>query len=85
MIKLPIEFPEGVQMNRTIAASLVQVASRFDARIMIERGQKIVNAKSTLGLLSLYTDIGTGMVLVADGEDEKAAMEAMQAAVTALK
>ena len=85
MIKLPIVFPEGVQMTRSIAATLVQEAAHFEARIMIERGQKIVNAKSTLGLLSLYTDIGDGMVLVADGEDEKAAAEAMQAAVAALK
>lgn len=85
MIKLPIEFPDGVQMTRSAAASLVQVASRFEARVMIERGQKIVNAKSTLGLLSLYTDIGPGMTMVADGEDEKEAVQAMLDAVAALK
>lgn len=84
MIKQPLMFPEGVMMTRTNAAALVQAACRFEARIMIERGQKIVNAKSTLGLMSLYTDIGDGLTLVADGPDEAQAVQAMQAAVAQL-
>ena len=85
MIKQPLVFPEGAQMTRANAASVVQAASRFEARIMIERKQKIVNAKSTLGLLSLYTDIHDSLTLLADGPDEEAAAAAVQEAVAALR
>ena len=84
MIKMPLAFPESAQMTRANAAALVQVACRYEASVMIERGQKIVNAKSTLGLLSLYTEVGTGLMLMVDGPDEAEAAQAMQDAVAAL-
>lgn len=77
MIKQPLMFPEGVMMTRTNAAALVQAACRFEARIMIERGQKIVNAKSTLGLLSLSAEDQTNLTLIAEGPDEEAAVAAL--------
>ena len=46
---------------------------------MISRHQKIVNAKSTLGLLSLSAEDQTDLVLIADGPDEAEAVEAIQA------
>ena len=46
---------------------------------MIQRDQKIVNAKSMLGLLSLGTDDQANMVLIADGVDEAAAAAAVVA------
>lgn len=52
MIVKPITFPNHQPLNRTLAAQVVQTASRFDARVMIRRHQKVVNAKSMLGLLS---------------------------------
>lgn len=85
MIRMPLMFPENVQMTRANAASVVQAASRFEARIMIERRQKIVNAKSTLGLLSLYTDLQEPLTLLADGPDEQDAAQAVIDAVAALR
>jgi phosphotransferase system HPr (HPr) family protein len=46
---------------------------------MIQREQKIVNAKSMLGLLSLGTDDQANMVLIAEGVDESAAVAAVVA------
>lgn len=77
MIKQPIAFPEGKPLNRRVAAQVVQVASRYESRIMIERAQKIVNAKSMLGLLSLGLEDQTDMHLVVDGKDEEEAVQAM--------
>ena len=57
----------------------MQTASAFEARVMIQRDQKIVNAKSMLGLLSLGTDDQANMVLIADGVDEAAAAAAVVA------
>ena len=79
MIRIPISFPGNVPLTRALAAEVVQTASQFDARVMIQREQKIVNAKSMLGLLSLGTDDQTNMVLIAEGADEKDAAQAVQA------
>ena len=77
MIRKPISFPGNVPLTRAMAAELVQTASSFEARVMIQRDQKIVNAKSMLGLLSLGADDQVNMILVAEGADEAAAADAV--------
>ncbi len=79
MIRKPIAFPGNAPLNRALAAEVVQAASRYEARVMIQREQKIVNAKSMLGLLSLGADDQANMVLIAEGVDEQAAVEAVVA------
>lgn len=79
MLKQSITFPDGKPLTRRSAAQVVQTASRFASRIMIEHDQKIVNAKSMLGLLSLGTEDQFNMQLLTEGEDELAAAEAIQA------
>lgn len=79
MIRKPITFPGKQPLTRAMAAEIVQTASQFEARVMISRHQKIVNAKSTLGLLSLGVEDQKDLVLVAEGPDEAAAVEAIVA------
>ena len=79
MIRKPIAFPGNVPLTRAVAAEVVQTASRFEARVMIQREQKLVNAKSMLGLLSLGLDDPADMTLVAEGVDEEAAANAVLA------
>jgi len=80
VIRKEISLPFATLHHRS-AAQLVQVSSRFDARIMLEHNSKVINAKSMLGLLSLGTLQGGTIYLVADGADENAAMEAMVALI----
>jgi len=77
MIRKPIVFPGNAPLTRAVAAEVVQTASGFEARVMIQRDQKIVNAKSMLGLLSLGADDQSNMVLIAEGADEDAAVAAV--------
>ena len=79
MIRTPITFPGNAPLTRALAAEVVQTASNFEARVMIQREQMIVNAKSMLGLLSLGTDDQANMVLIAEGVDESAAVAAVVA------
>lgn len=79
MIRKPITFPQEIPLTRALAAEVVQTASRFESRVMIQQEQKIVNAKSMLGLLSLGTDDPANMVLIAEGADEEAAAAAVLA------
>ena len=79
MIRKSIALPDNQPLTRALAAEVVQTASCFEARVMISRHQKIVNAKSTLGLLSLSAEDQNDLVLIADGPDEAAAVEAIVA------
>lgn len=79
MIRKPIAFPGNTPLTRTLAAEVVQIASGFESRVMIQREQKIVNAKSMLGLLSLSAEDQADMMLVAEGTDEEAAIAAVLA------
>ncbi len=81
MIRKPISFPGNAPLTRSLAAEVVQTASAFEARVMIQHDQKIVNAKSMLGLLSLGADDQANMVLIAEGADEEAAVAAVLAAL----
>lgn len=79
MIRKPIVFPGNKPLTRALAAEVVQTAGNFEARVMIQRAQKIVNAKSMLGLLSLGAEDQANMVLIAEGADEAEAAEAVLA------
>lgn len=54
-------------------AMLVQKASQFSSRVHIEVGNKKVNAKSIMGMMSLSVCGGDEVVVVTEGEDEEAA------------
>ncbi len=79
MIRKPIVFPKNAPLTRAMAAEVVQTASNFEARVMIMHDQKVVNAKSMLGLLSLGADDQRDLMLMAEGPDEEAAVDAVLA------
>ena len=59
-------------------AMLVQVASQFESSVYIEAADRKVNAKSIMGMMSLGIDIGAGVKVIADGEDEAAAVNEIE-------
>lgn len=59
-------------------AMLVQVASQFDSTIYLEAGEKKVNAKSIMGMMSLGLDTGEKVTAVIEGSDEEAALEGIE-------
>ncbi|MFP7492324.1 HPr family phosphocarrier protein [Terribacillus saccharophilus] len=65
------------------AASFVQQASRYSASVHVEKGNKSVNAKSIMGLMSLAIAQEELITLKIDGPDESAAMEELTALITA--
>lgn len=60
-------------------ALLVQEASKYDSIIYIESGEKRVNAKSIMGMMSLGLGNGEALNVSADGSDEDAAIEGIEA------
>ncbi|MBR1441848.1 MAG: HPr family phosphocarrier protein [Lachnospiraceae bacterium] len=65
---------EGGLEARPIAM-LVQIASQYDSHIYIETGDKRVNAKSIMGMMSLGLGSGEEVSVLAEGNDEDAAVE----------
>ncbi|MDY0323585.1 MAG: HPr family phosphocarrier protein [Candidatus Carbobacillus sp.] len=59
------------------AAQFVQIANRFQAEITLVRGDKKVNAKSIMGVMSLAVAPGSDVTIRADGYDEREAVEAL--------
>ncbi len=56
-------------------AMLVQVASKYDSSVYLEAGEKRVNAKSIMGMMSLGLDTGEKVNVIVEGTDEAAALE----------
>ncbi|MDD6037109.1 MAG: HPr family phosphocarrier protein [Lachnospiraceae bacterium] len=69
---ITISIPSGLEARPV--AVLVQVASRFDSRIFIESGDRTVNAKSIMGMMTLGLAAGEKVTVNADGEDEENAI-----------
>jgi catabolite repression HPr-like protein len=59
------------------AALFVQEANKFSSDIFLESNGKRVNAKSIMGLMSLAISSGTTVKMIADGNDENEAIEAL--------
>ena len=59
------------------ATFFIQKANEFKSSIWVEKDERKVNAKSLLGVLSLGIVKGTPIKLIADGPDEKEAVEAL--------
>jgi phosphocarrier protein len=59
------------------AAVLVEAAKDFKSVIHFERENFRINAKSILGIMTLGAGYGTEIKIIAQGEDEKEAVEAL--------
>ena len=59
-------------------AVLVQKASQYDSTVYIQAEGKKVNAKSIMGMMSLGLDMGEEVTVIADGDDESAAIDSIE-------
>ena len=66
-----------VGLHARPATFFIQKANEFKSSIWVEKDERRVNAKSLLGLLSLGIVKGTSINLIADGPDEKDAVEGL--------
>ena len=66
-----------VGLHARPATFFIQKANEFKSSIWVEKDERRVNAKSLLGVLSLGIIKGTSISLIADGPDEKNAVDAL--------
>ena len=70
--QVEVKLKTGLQARP--AALFVQEANRFSAEIFLEKDGKKVNAKSIMGLMSLAVGSGSMVSIIANGDDEQAAI-----------
>ena len=64
------------------AALFVQQAKRFESRVTVKKGRKIVDGKSIMGLLTLAAGPGARIAIVIEGPDAHEAMTRLSELVT---
>ncbi len=74
MVQKSIQIKLETDLEARPIAMLVQVASQFESSVYINSGDKKVNAKSIMGMMSLGLDSGKTVTVVAEGSDEESAV-----------
>lgn len=77
MISKDVTVQNNVGLHARPATFFVQKANSFKSSIWIEKGDRRVNAKSLLGVLSLGIAKGTVITVLADGVDEDEAIDGL--------
>ena len=75
MIKTPVVVKKEDGFDGRPIALLVQEASQYASKVYIQIGEKNINAKSIMGMMSLSLAGGDQITVVTDGEDEQKAAE----------
>lgn len=66
-----------VGLYARVATYFIQKANEFRSSVWIEKDERRVNAKSLLGVLSLGVSGGATIRVIADGDDEELAVNAL--------
>ena len=77
--QVEVKLKTGLQAR--VAALFVQEATRFTSDVYLKKDEKVVNAKSIMGLMSLAINNGSLITLIVEGVDVKEAMDALVAYV----
>lgn len=73
-----IEIKSTVGLHASLAAKLVQTASKYDVDVKLHYKNQVVDAKSILGLMSLAIPSGENVKLVAVGPDTEKALKSIE-------
>ena len=85
MIEKPVKINLSTGLEARPVAQLVQVASQYNSEIHVKVGEKKVNAKSIMGMMSLSLQEGEDITVVAEGKDEKEAVAGVEGFLTTRK
>lgn len=81
MLTRKVTINNQVGLHARPATFFIQKANEFKSNIWIEKDDRKVNAKSLLGVLSLGIVKGTSVNLIADGSDEKEALNTLESLI----
>jgi phosphocarrier protein HPr len=77
LIEKEITVVNRLGLHARPSAMVVQTASKFKSEIKLKKADLEINAKSIIGVMMLAAEIGSKIVILAQGEDEAQAVEAL--------
>ncbi|MBP3480215.1 MAG: HPr family phosphocarrier protein [Clostridia bacterium] len=77
MYSKEVTVTNSVGLHARPATFFIQKSNEFKSSIWVEKGDRRINAKSLLGILSLGIIKGTEIRIIADGVDEEAAVSSL--------
>ncbi len=77
MVSNNVTVQNSVGLHARPATFFIQKANEFKSSIWVEKDDRRVNAKSLLGVLSLGIVKGAEISIIADGGDEKEAVQTL--------
>lgn len=77
MLTREVEIINKKGLHARAASKLVQLATKFRSRILLNRDGQKSDGKSILGVLVLAAHMGSRIVISTEGDDEQAAMDAL--------
>ncbi len=78
MIKREATIINTLGLHARAASKLVNCAASFAAEVWLQRGEREINGKSIMGVLTLAAGKGTILLVRTNGVDETQAMDAIQ-------
>ena len=75
MITAPVDLSSFLPIGRAMAAEISTAACKYKCMLTLEKDGIVLNLKSMIGLLSQSIPKDGLMTVVANGEDEKEALE----------
>jgi phosphocarrier protein HPr len=79
MMTKTITIQNRLGLHARPAAMVVSEASRFGSEITLNKDGLEVNAKSIMGVMMLAAEMGSQILITADGQDEEAAIRTLEA------
>ena len=78
MVEAQLVIRNQLGLHARACALFVKTAARFKALVMVSRDDLEVNGKSIMGVMMLAAEEGATIHVRAEGEDEGAAVKALQ-------
>ena len=81
MHERPVTIINRLGLHARAAAKLVTAAAQFNSKVELAKDGQKVNAKSIMGVMMLAASRGTDLIIIANGSDEVAAADKLEALI----
>ncbi|MEW5815155.1 MAG: HPr family phosphocarrier protein [Spirochaetota bacterium] len=77
MVEKEVTIKNRAGIHARPAALIVQTANKYESQIYLEKENNRINSKSIMGILTLGASYNTNLRIIAEGNDENEAVEAI--------
>ena len=77
MIRREVRIADHLGLHARPAAKVAELASRYQAKLFLKKGNRMADASSILDVLALACTKGSLVEILAEGEDAQEAAEAL--------